>query len=346
VIAPSDSRRATAWLAFVLFASGCAGTEIRTRQQPPAQLADAARDVRDGVAADGSIDASVASSPPVPSAPRACIEDGAREAVRCAADAVVTPAMRAAYDELASRMWGTDLVRPRRAESGMHFEPRTVEGALAYLCAVGGSPRGPSATDGGAGMPWLEATYHRARIYFGTEDFERAAVVFREVAFSDPAIPDPEGLRNFASDLYLDSLNRLARAPDRDGESCIPMMAEDLPQLRAMRCRVRNEDCERLIGIGCQIQRRQAEQMATAGRHAGAARAFVALANDREARTAERVCRLDEALYNAAHEFDAADLHEEARRARETLVRVYARRGNPLVQRAQDELHGTFTPPH
>jgi hypothetical protein len=234
-------------------------------------------------------------------------------------------------------MWGVASGRLRRAES-THFDPRAVEGSLAYLCAVAPSARGAPSADAGAGLSWLEATYRRGSIYRGTEEFDRAAVVFREVAFSDPAIPDPEGLRNFASDLYLDSLNLLANAPDRDGESCVATMAADLPALRAMRCRVRNEDCERLIGIGCLIQRHQAERMAVAGQHAEAARAFLALADDRDAQSAERVCRLDEALYNAAHEFDAADMHSEARQAREALVRTYARRGSPLVQRAQEEL--------
>jgi hypothetical protein len=49
--------------------------------------------------------------------------------------------------------------------------------------------------------------------------------------------------------------------------------------------------------------------------------------------------RSGEALYNAAQEYDAAGMPDDARRARETLVRTFGRqRRNPLVELARQQL--------
>ncbi len=202
--------------------------------------------------------------------------------------------------------------------------------------------------DGGtasAGSPdSLRAGYRRARAYYDANSLEAAALLFRGVALDPAAVSEPEGLGEFASDLYLDSLNVMGSQWSPRRPACIARMAEDVPRIRVAYCsgRVaarREEFCSRICALSSQIARHQAELLHSEGRFREAGAQYLALAEPGECAQGARL-RFDEMLHNAAIEFDAAGAPDDARRAREALVRRFLASGSPLAREAQRRLTG------
>jgi tetratricopeptide (TPR) repeat protein len=164
-----------------------------------------------------------------------------------------------------------------------------------------------------ADLPQVQ--YRRARVYYEANRFEEAAPLFRTVALEHP---DHE-LAVVAANLYLDSLNGLLR---RDGRaSCRDTLASALGPLEERQCRseadrdAHGELCTVIEGLHCGLERQRAEALSAAGRHREAAGVYVSLFRERGS------CPdLDEVLYDAALEFEAARLLGRAIRVRQVLV--------------------------
>ncbi|MBL8601839.1 MAG: tetratricopeptide repeat protein [Myxococcales bacterium] len=188
----------------------------------------------------------------------------------------------------------------------------------------------------------LTIRYRRAYAYYTANKFEEAATLFREVAESDQAVPDPENLREISADLLLDSLNVMGDMWNPQRPACYDQMAESLPRLMTAFCgagaRAQREDfCHRVEDLQCQVLRKKAESLAGTRRFAEAARETISIVRN------HRECgRLDEMLYNAAIYYDAALLLGRAMLVRERLVQAYLQRNSPWAVRALYRLAGNY----
>ncbi|MCX7807085.1 MAG: tetratricopeptide repeat protein, partial [Deltaproteobacteria bacterium] len=72
--------------------------------------------------------------------------------------------------------------------------------------------------------------YRRARIYYETNHFEEAALIFRDIAYSHPQ----HELAEFAANLYLDSLNAIYRREGRSG--CVSEIESNIEPLSNLYC--------------------------------------------------------------------------------------------------------------
>ena len=209
-----------------------------------------------------------------------------------------------------------------------------------YVCFVSpeGAQRSPEGEDPRTVM--LTIKYRRAYVYYVANHFEEAATLFKDVAHSDAAAPDPENLREIAADLYLDSLNVMGDMWNAQRPACYDAMSQELPELMTRFCtaalRPQHDDfCRRVEDLQCQVLRKKAESLHGAGRHAESAGQYVSIV-----RTHRECGRLDEMLYNAAIEYDEAFLLGRAMRVRERLVQIFLQRNSPWAQRALYRLAG------
>jgi hypothetical protein len=188
----------------------------------------------------------------------------------------------------------------------------------------------------------LTIKYRRAYLYYVANKFEEAATLFRDVAHSDPATPDPENLREISADLYLDALNVMGDMWNPQRPACFDAMGEDAARsswaLLQRHARPQHEDfCGRMASCSARCSARRPRRSAHAGRFAEAAREYVSIV-----RTHRECGRLDEMLYNAAIEYDAAFLlgrvDARARAPRADLPPAQ----QPWAQRALYRLAGNY----
>lgn len=188
----------------------------------------------------------------------------------------------------------------------------------------------------------LTIKYRRAYLYYNSNKFEEAATLFREVAHSDAATPDPENLREISADLYLDALNVMGDLWNPQRPACFDAMAEELPQLMGIFCTAtarpqHDEFCGRIEQLQCQVLRKKAESLGGTRRFPEAAREYIKIVRE------HRECgRQDEMLYNAAIMYDAGLLLGRAMRVRERLVQIFLPRNSPWAQRALYRLAGNY----
>lgn len=225
-----------------------------------------------------------------------------------------------------------DTPRGRRGRRGRRAEPAAEAtipaardlneletGMLAaftrYVCYVGESDD----------LPLVK--YRRGRIYYESHHYAEASVIFRDVAFNHPT----HELGVFAARLYLDSL---ATINTRDHvTSCLDTVEQNIEPLSGLYCatadqRDTNEElCSLLSQLRCDVLRLQAEAHHAARRYREAAATYVGIARE------HRECgRLDEVLYNAAIDYEAARLLGRAIQVRNVLITNFSE--SPLAQRA------------
>ncbi|MDQ3033466.1 MAG: tetratricopeptide repeat protein [Myxococcota bacterium] len=171
--------------------------------------------------------------------------------------------------------------------------------------------------------------YRRARIYYETNHFAEAAVLFRDIAWNHR---DSE-LAEFAANLYLDSLNMMGTRVGQGNPECITELEQSLDPMHGFYCgtpeqRDAHPDlCEVVVDLRCGVVRLQAETLARNGRHREAADAY-----RRIIRQFRECGRLDEVIYNLAIEYEAARLLGRAIQARTTLIERFPE--SPLSKRA------------
>jgi tetratricopeptide (TPR) repeat protein len=169
--------------------------------------------------------------------------------------------------------------------------------------------------------------YRRARIYYESNRYEEAAILFRDIALNHR---DSE-LSEFAANLYLDSLNVLGTQWQRT--QCIQEIRDNIEPMSGAYCATpaaRDEHtdlCGVLDQLRCDTLRLQAEAAQREQRFRDAATIYVTIARE------HRECgRLDEVLYNASLNYEAARLLGRAIRVRTILIRNFPE--SPLARRA------------
>ena len=162
--------------------------------------------------------------------------------------------------------------------------------------------------------------YRRARIYYEANRFEEAAVLFRDIAFNHK---DSE-LAEYAANLYLDCLNVLGTQLAQPRVACIQELGAAIDPMSASFCGTdqladENPDlCGTLGNLQCQVRRKEAETYQKTQQFKKAAATYV-----RIFRRHEECGEMDEMLYNAAINFEAAHLLGRAIQVRTVLIERY-----------------------
>lgn len=174
-----------------------------------------------------------------------------------------------------------------------------------YVCYVGE----------GEDLPTIK--YRRARIYYEANRFEEAAQLFKDIAWNHR---DSE-LSVYAANLYLDSLNVLGSMMQPARPECIQDIKASIEPLSEFYCNTdaaresHSELCEVLGQLRCDVLRKEAEAYQTNQDWKRAASTYV-----RIFRRYRECGRLDEVLYNAAINFEAARLLGRAIQVRKVLI--------------------------
>ncbi len=171
--------------------------------------------------------------------------------------------------------------------------------------------------------------YRRARIYYEANRFEEAAALFRDVV-------DNHGnseLAVYAANLYLDSLNMLGvREPARE-EACLGTLVASMDPLWSGFCEATQERsanaelCDIVEQLRCDVVRKRAESFQAKKEFKRAAATYVTLF-----RKYQSCGGLDEVLYNAAINFEAARLLGRAIQVRKVLIERF--KDSPLAKKA------------
>ena len=171
--------------------------------------------------------------------------------------------------------------------------------------------------------------YRRARIYYEANRFEEAAVLFRDIAFNHK---DSE-LAEYAANLYLDCLNVLGTQVAEPRVACVQELSAAIDPMSASYCgtEMLQEEhpdlCGTLGTLQCQVRRKEAETYEKTGEFKKAAATYV-----RIFRRHEECGEMDEVLYNAAINFEAAHLLGRAIQVRTVLTERYPE--SPLSKKA------------
>lgn len=160
--------------------------------------------------------------------------------------------------------------------------------------------------------------YRRARIYYESNRYEEAAVIFRDIALNHPT----NELAEYAANLYLDSLNVIGTQWQRT--QCINDIRDNIEPMSNLYCNTAEardahpDLCGVLGQLRCDTLRLQAEAAQRERRFRDAATIYVGIARE------HRECgRLDEVLYNAALNYEAARLLGRAIRTRTVLIQNF-----------------------
>ncbi len=203
------------------------------------------------------------------------------------------------HDELVAKFKPKDF---SPLESGM------LNAYQRYVCFV------PDSED----LPTIK--YRRARIYYETNHFEEAAVLFKDIAFNYVN----SDLSVFAANLYLDSLNVIGTYSDPARPACYDEMNDDIEPLYGLYCKTdqAREDhadlCQVLEQLRCDLMRKKAEAFQSQQEYKKAAQLYV-----RVFRKYRECGKLDEVLYNASINFEAARLLGRAIKVRRVLIDQY-----------------------
>ena len=162
--------------------------------------------------------------------------------------------------------------------------------------------------------------YRQARIYYETNHFEEASVLFKDIAFNHK----DSDLGVFAANLYLDSLNVVGTYSEPARPSCYDEMNDNIEPLYGVYCATPQdredniELCEVVEQLRCDLLRKKAEGLQNNKDFKKAAQLYV-----RIFRKYRECGRLDEVLYNAALNFEAARLLGRAIKVRRVLIDRY-----------------------
>ncbi|MFO0693535.1 MAG: tetratricopeptide repeat protein [Polyangiales bacterium] len=177
--------------------------------------------------------------------------------------------------------------------------------------------------------------YRRARIYYEANAYEEAALLFRDIAYNHR---DSE-YSEYAANLYLDCLNIIGTRRTPNVPECVDEIEANIEPMSSLYCssdsdRSRyGELCPVLENLTCQVKRKRAEALQSAGRFREAAQAYIALFRRNRTLPADQQCgAMDEILYNAAINYESAHLVGKAIRVRRALIGAYPE--SPLSKRA------------
>lgn len=193
-----------------------------------------------------------------------------------------------------------------------------------YMCYIDDSEK----------LPTIK--YRRARIYYETNHFEEAAVLFKDIALNHKE----SDLGEFAANLYLDALNVMGS--DLGRSACLGDLQSAIDPLWNGYCRTEAEQnthsdlCGTLKTLRCEVKQKRAEDASKNGRHAESAQLY---------REATRLCfdnaeKVPELIHNAAIEYERAKLIGKAVQVRKKLAELYPQ--HPLGKRAVYDIAGNY----
>jgi len=189
------------------------------------------------------------------------------------------------------------------------------------------------ATDGAEDL--VTVKYRRARIYYESNHFEEAAILFRDIAMNHKGTRQDE----FAANLYFDSLNIMAGQQQPVRPSCLATLETDSRPMCALYCSSdadRNhygDLCRVCADLECSIKRQRAESFHTAHRYVEAANAYLDIVELNSNRPENQQCgAMDELLYNAAIDFETGYQIGMAIQVRTALIDTYPE--SPLKRKA------------
>src|SRR5690606_427319 len=146
------------------------------------------------------------------------------------------------------------------------LESRMEEVFKNYICVVG-----DDADD------LAQIKYRRARIFYEANQHEKAAVLFRDIAFSHRNTEYAE----YAANLYLDSLSILGTQREEPITACIIELEKNVQPMTEEFCSKASDRhrfdtlCPVLDRLECQVKRKRAELMQECGEYREAGLAYV-----------------------------------------------------------------------
>lgn len=162
--------------------------------------------------------------------------------------------------------------------------------------------------------------YREARIYYEANHFEEAALLFKRIAFEHK----DGDLAEYAANLYLDSLNVMGTMREPKNRACLSELEGSIQPMYANYCSTDEQRanfpdlCKVVVQLRCDVTRKVAEGYQEDKQYRKAAQAYVNIAKK------YRECgRLDEVLYNAALNFEAARLVGRAIKVRQILIKSF-----------------------
>ena len=180
--------------------------------------------------------------------------------------------------------------------------------------------------------------YRRARIYYEANHFQEAALLFKDIAWNHR---DSE-LAEYAANLYLDSLNVMGSELEPNRVECLNELEESIDPLHGFYCATDQASaehpdlCQVLTTLKCNVMRKQAEAYHNNEQFKRAAAQYVRIFRRHQECAEEANFAMDEVLYNAAIDFEAARLLGRSIQVRNVLIErfpesQYAKRAVYLV---------------
>jgi tetratricopeptide (TPR) repeat protein len=229
---------------------------------------------------------------------------------------------------------------PRRGRRGRRGQPRQEEPAADRLAPrdftqlergmLGAFQRYVCFIPDSEDLPTIK--YRRARIYYESNHYQEAALLFKDIAYNHR---DSE-LSVYAANLYLDSLNVMGSQIEPNNVACIQEIGQSIDPLWGFYCETEeNQDthqelCEVLERLRCGVMRKEAEALQQNEQFSGAAQMYVRIfrrfARQPEAcagSTEDENAGMDEVLWNAAINFEAARLLGRAIQVRKVLIEQF-----------------------
>ncbi len=201
-----------------------------------------------------------------------------------------------------------ELVAQYRAKKFSPLEEGMLRAYQRYICFVPDSEELPA------------IKYREARIFYESNHFEEAAVLFRDIAFNHVE----SALSVFAANLYLDSLNVIGSYSEPSRPQCYDEMNDNIEPLYGLYCKTEEARAEHealctvIEQLRCDLLRKKAEAFESQKAFKKAAQVYV-----RVFRMYRECGRLDEVLYNAAINFEGARLLGRAIKVRKVLIEKY-----------------------
>ncbi len=212
---------------------------------------------------------------------------------------------------------------------------------------------------------YVQVKYARAYTYFEAQQWEQAAIAFRDIALNHP---EPSGPGLHAAHLYLEAVNVLGSHAEPPRPECFDGMATDVPKFLGLYCSGTPADgetgelCTMLTSIQCDISRLKAQKLAEkASATADKGDVMASLAMYRQAGDAymdlwrtrgekqlaagqEAQCRgMDEIVYNAARAYQAGRMLMKSVSARKLLQDpTYKLNKTAVAEKALYELGGNY----
>ena len=169
-----------------------------------------------------------------------------------------------------------------------------------------------------------QVKYRRARIFYESNHYEEAAVLFKDIAWNHRQ----SELAEYAANLYLDSLNVLGTHSEPARPSCFDTMESDVEQLRGFYCSTDQlksahaELCGVILKIRCEIKRKKAEALQANRSFLDAAHSYVNIYRECQDDPVAGA-KMDEVLWNAAINYEAAYSIGRAIRVRKKLIEKF-----------------------